>query len=156
MQPEDFYHDQLLGSTYKKVLSTRVKWPPPHFVGDFQNGEHISLFASFSAIATWDSYRPHPEQSAVFFIYHTGGTVQSMWVDEPNGVVLMAMMDRRVRGFDLKNTQPLVKYGGHMDVVRGIGFLPDKQLYVTGEWWKKGLSDNFTSSFDLNESVGII
>lgn len=65
-------------------------------------------------------------------MWNAGGSVQSLFVDNTNCVVLASMMDKVVRAYDLDSKHPAIKYVGHEDIVRGIDYLPEKGLYVTG------------------------
>ena len=58
--------------------------------------------------------------------------MQCLFVDNTNKVVLAATMDKVIRAYDLNNKPPVIKYAGHEEVVRGIDFLPEKGLYVSG------------------------
>ena len=48
-------------------------------------------------------------------------------------MVLAAMLDKVTRAYDLESKHPAIKYVGHEEVVRGIDYLPEKGLYITGE-----------------------
>ena len=61
-----------------------------------------------------------------------GGSVQYLFVDNLNGVVLASMLDKVTRAYDLDSKQPCIKYVGHDEVVRGVDYLPERGLYVTG------------------------
>ncbi len=61
-----------------------------------------------------------------------GGSVQCLFVDNTNSVVLAATMDKGIRAYDLEGTRPVMKYVGHEEVVRGIDYLPEKGLYISG------------------------
>lgn len=65
-------------------------------------------------------------------VWHAGGSVQYLFVDNTNGVVLASMLDKATRAYDLCSKQPCIKYIGHDEVVRGVDYLPEKGLYVTG------------------------
>ena len=58
--------------------------------------------------------------------------MQYLFVDNWNGVVLATMLDKVMRAYDLDSKQPCIKYVGHDEVVRGIDYLPERGLYVTG------------------------
>ena len=62
-----------------------------------------------------------------------GGSVQCLFVDNANSMVLAAMLDKVTRAYDLESKHPAIKYVGHEEVVRGIDYLPEKGLYITGE-----------------------
>ena len=64
--------------------------------------------------------------------WFAGGSVQHLFVDEANKLVLAANMDKGVRAYDLQSKHPVAKYVGHDEVVRGVDYLPEKGLYVTG------------------------
>ncbi|KAL3157712.1 hypothetical protein ABBQ32_012143 [Trebouxia sp. C0010 RCD-2024] len=65
---------------------------------------------------------------------YMGGSVQYLFVDNMNGVVLVSMLDKATRAYDLCSKQPCIKYVGHDEVVRGVDYLPEKGLYITGSW----------------------
>lgn len=65
-------------------------------------------------------------------MWHAGGSVQYLFVDNTNGVVLASMLDKATRAYDLCSKQPCIKYVGHDEVVRGVDYLPEKGLYITG------------------------
>ncbi|KAK9811558.1 hypothetical protein WJX72_005843 [[Myrmecia] bisecta] len=67
-------------------------------------------------------------------IAYVGGSIQSIYVDNVNDLVLAAMLDKVVRVYSLDSQLPVIKYSGHTDVIRSIGYLSDKGLYVTGSW----------------------
>ena len=58
--------------------------------------------------------------------------MQHLFVDDTNKLILAANMDKGVRAYDLQSKHPVAKYVGHDEVVRGIDYLPEKGLYVTG------------------------
>ena len=58
--------------------------------------------------------------------------MQYLFVDNSNSVVLATMLDKVTRAYDLDSKQPCIKYVGHDEVVRGIDYLPERGLYVTG------------------------
>lgn len=58
--------------------------------------------------------------------------MQYLFVDNMNGVVLVSMLDKATRAYDLCSKQPCIKYVGHDEVVRGVDYLPEKGLYITG------------------------
>lgn len=58
--------------------------------------------------------------------------MQCLFVDNWNGVVLASMLDKVTRAYDLDSKQPCIKYVGHEEVVRGVDYLPERGLYVTG------------------------
>ncbi len=59
--------------------------------------------------------------------------MQCLFVDNANSMVLAAMLDKVTRAYDLESKHPAIKYVGHEEVVRGIDYLPEKGLYITGE-----------------------
>ncbi|KAL0052582.1 hypothetical protein WJX82_004239 [Trebouxia sp. C0006] len=65
---------------------------------------------------------------------YMGGSVQCLFVDNANSMVLAAMLDKVTRAYDLESKHPAIKYVGHEEVVRGIDYLPEKGLYITGSW----------------------
>ncbi|DBA82705.1 TPA: hypothetical protein ACH3X1_006940 [Trebouxia sp. C0004] len=65
---------------------------------------------------------------------YMGGSVQCLFVDNANSMVLAAMLDKVTRAYDLESKHPAIKYVGHEDMVRGIDYLPEKGLYITGSW----------------------
>ena len=58
--------------------------------------------------------------------------MQHLYVDNANKLVLAATMDKAVRAYNLHSKHPVAKYTGHNEVVRGIDYMPEKGLYVTG------------------------
>lgn len=56
-----------------------------------------------------------------------------MFVDNVNSLVLAATMDKGIRAYDLQSRHPVMKYMGHEEVVRGIDYLPEKGLYISGK-----------------------
>ena len=67
-----------------------------------------------------------------FRLWLAGGSVQCLFVDNTNRMVLAAMLDKVTRAFDMESKLPAIKYVGHEEVVRGIDYLPEKGLYLTG------------------------
>ncbi len=63
-----------------------------------------------------------------------GGSVQCLFVDNANELVIASMLDRIIRSYDLDLGQPIQKYKGHQDLARAIVYLPDKGLYMSGGW----------------------
>ena len=61
--------------------------------------------------------------------------MQCLFVDNTNRMVLAAMLDKVTRAFDMESKLPAIKYVGHEEVVRGIDYLPEKGLYITGTHW---------------------
>ncbi|KAK9840413.1 hypothetical protein WJX74_009520 [Apatococcus lobatus] len=64
----------------------------------------------------------------------SGGSVQCLMVDNANELVMASMLDRVIRAYDLDLGQPIQKYRGHQDLARGLVYLPDKGLYMSGGW----------------------
>lgn len=58
--------------------------------------------------------------------------MQYLFVDNTNAVVLVSMLDKVIRAYDLHSKHPAIKYVGHEEIVRGVDYLPEKGLYVTG------------------------
>ncbi|GMH37514.1 hypothetical protein BSKO_05387 [Bryopsis sp. KO-2023] len=67
------------------------------------------------------------------FVYN-GGSVQCLFVDEINQLILAATLDKSVAVYTLEDPVPIARYRGHDDIVRSIGYLSEKGLYVTGGW----------------------
>lgn len=61
-------------------------------------------------------------------------------------MVLAAMLDKVTRAYDLESKHPAIKYVGHEEVVRGIDYLPEKGLYITGELLFHSLTTHLSSS----------
>ena len=59
--------------------------------------------------------------------------MQYLFVDNVNTLVLAATMDKGIRAYDLQSRHPVMKYMGHEEVVRGIDYLPEKGLYISGK-----------------------
>ncbi|KAG2444756.1 hypothetical protein HXX76_001500 [Chlamydomonas incerta] len=67
---------------------------------------------------------------------YTGGSVQSIYVDNSNRLLVAAMLNRTAFVYDLDDPMPLARYAGHTDVIRGIGYIKDCDTYVTASWDK--------------------
>mmetsp|Transcript_33374 Transcript_33374/g.84557 ORF Transcript_33374/g.84557 Transcript_33374/m.84557 type:complete len:866 (-) Transcript_33374:212-2809(-) len=67
---------------------------------------------------------------------YTGGSVQALYVDNVNKLLVAAMLDKAVCVYDLDDPIPRATYKGHTDVVRGISYLHSADCYITASWDK--------------------
>ncbi|KAL6755154.1 WD40-repeat-containing domain protein, partial [Haematococcus lacustris] len=65
-----------------------------------------------------------------------GGSVQCLYVDNVNNLLVVAMQDKGCCVYDLDDPIPRATYKGHTDVVKGIGYLAAAKCYVTASWDK--------------------
>ncbi|KAJ9524068.1 hypothetical protein QJQ45_022573 [Haematococcus lacustris] len=65
-----------------------------------------------------------------------GGSVQCLYVDHVNNLLVVAMQDKDCCVYDLDDPIPRATYKGHTDVVKGIGYLAAAKCYVTASWDK--------------------
>ncbi|KAJ9523676.1 hypothetical protein QJQ45_020098 [Haematococcus lacustris] len=65
-----------------------------------------------------------------------GGSVQCLYVDNVNNLLVVAMQDKDCCVYDLDDPIPRATYKGHTDVVKGIGYLAAAKCYVTASWDK--------------------
>jgi hypothetical protein len=103
-----------------------------------QGSNHASHRLALPSVITQTIYVSERVQQAALaaFSAHVcfaGGSVQCLFVDNANSMVLAAMLDKVTRAYDLESKHPAIKYVGHEEVVRGIDYLPEKGLYITGE-----------------------
>jgi len=67
---------------------------------------------------------------------YQGGSVQCLYVDEVNQLLVTAMLDKSAYVYDLDDPIPRAEYKGHQDVVRAVGYLKESNCYVTASWDK--------------------
>ncbi|EFJ43514.1 hypothetical protein VOLCADRAFT_119046 [Volvox carteri f. nagariensis] len=77
-----------------------------------------------------------PEGHKLQQFTYTGGSVQCIYVDNTNRLLVAAMLNRAAFVYDLDDPMPLARYAGHTDVIRGIGYVKDCDTYVTASWDK--------------------
>ncbi|MEW5312499.1 MAG: hypothetical protein WDW38_004130 [Sanguina aurantia] len=65
---------------------------------------------------------------------YEGGSVQCLFVDNLNKLLVAAMLNKSAYVYDLDDPMPRAEYVGHDDVIRSIGYLPDCDCYVTASW----------------------
>mmetsp|Transcript_13241 Transcript_13241/g.37388 ORF Transcript_13241/g.37388 Transcript_13241/m.37388 type:complete len:240 (+) Transcript_13241:378-1097(+) len=65
---------------------------------------------------------------------YNGDSGLRMYVDNVNERLLVACMDRIVRVYDLDDPHPILKYAGHSDAIRCLGYIEEYGWYVSGAW----------------------
>lgn len=63
-----------------------------------------------------------------------GETVTTMGIDNVGELLVVATADRVVRLYDIEIGAAVGSYRGHSDIVRSIGQLEERDLYVTASW----------------------
>ncbi|KAK3240375.1 hypothetical protein CYMTET_49778 [Cymbomonas tetramitiformis] len=87
--------------------------------------------ADDETLCTWDV-----EGTLLQTIYYRGESVTAMYVDLKNELLLVAMLDRAIRAFDLEREELVRKYTGHTDLVRQICQVEEKSQYLSCSWDK--------------------
>lgn len=78
----------------------------------------------------------NPQGVKMHYFTYTGGSIQCLYVDEVNQLLLAAMLDKTAYVYDLDDPLPKAKYSGHSDVIRSMAHIPERHCYVTASWDK--------------------
>jgi len=80
-------------------------------------------------IRMWDADGNKVSQFA-----YLGGSVQCLYVDKANQLLVAAMSDKSAYCYNFDDPAPVAVYTGHQDVIRGVGFLEESSCFVTCSW----------------------
>lgn len=67
---------------------------------------------------------------------YNGGSVQSLFVDSINQLLVASMLDKNVYVWNLDEPMPQAVFKGHQDVVRAVGYLTETRCFVSCSWDK--------------------
>jgi hypothetical protein len=67
---------------------------------------------------------------------YNGGSVQSLFIDSINQLLVASMLDKNIYVWDLDDPMPQAVFKGHQDVVRAVGYLTETRCFVSCSWDK--------------------